>query len=204
VVGTFVAFLCPNVVNGNYAYNIYIQVGSFHARDYSIEPSSNGVDYATYNIAVRGGASIPFTSQHSVSSGFVQGDAPGVPGAILVERTAFLGRDIVGIDVALKLQFFNNFNEVINLPSDPNNTDIFGIVITFHDALNNIGAIHLGVRTRLPSTVNRKLPQAAPQYQATVVNNPLVPISQYTVLPIATTFNSLPYYAYWNGPWSQL
>lgn len=199
VVAGSIFWLSPCHTRGCYSYNYYLQVGNFHSRDLSIEPRTNAVPYATYSIQIRGESPLVVVAAHSTTTGFVLGSFPVIPGYMIVERNPFLFRDFVSAGIlADRLALAQNFSEILSyIPAET--ADIFGNVVIFHDGTGNIGAIHMGVRTRLPDIVNRKLPQVDSSIASLLIDNPIVPIEQYEVIQPASTINDQPYYAYWNG-----
>lgn len=200
VVGGALFCFSPAITHDNFSFNYYLQVGTFHSRDLSIEPKTNAVPYATYSVQVRGMAPITVVAERSTTTGTVLSDFAAIPGYMIVERNPFLGTDFIGAGILTEhLINAKNFNDVKSYLDNPQVADIFGMIYTYHDSDGNTGAIHMGARTTLPETVNRKLPQVDASIAPFLVNNPIVPITDYKVSKPAASFNERPFYTYWNG-----
>lgn len=123
-------------------------------------------------------------------------DVPGMPDMVLCLRTMFLGKEYAVFNI------INGF-----LISSPQSLtyyytsymlgDYWGYNFNGMDSYGNIYNVLFGNMQRLPSSVDRRLPQG-------IFNNPILPTSDYQAMPMMISWDTPDnFYVNWNAPYIQ-
>lgn len=115
----------------------------------------------------------------------------------LTARTIFIGKQLLFLNTVFNVMYSNSFDELINNFTSCFQGDHFGVNYIGIDSYNNIFACNMGNWQRLPSTVDRRLPQG-------ISGNKRAKTCEYEIMNPIVSFNTPElFYTSWNTPFIQ-
>ena len=115
----------------------------------------------------------------------------------LTARTIFIGKQLLFLNTVFNVMYSNSFDELLKNFTSCFQGDHFGVNYIGIDSCNNIFACNMGNWQRLPSTVDRRLPQG-------IKGNKRAKTCEYEIMNPIVSFNTPElFYTSWNTPFIQ-